>query len=368
MPRKNLLKHVKKIVVKIGTSSITDKGRISIKKISGFVDDVDRLIKKGYRLVIVTSGAIATGATTLGRKRDSITIPEKQALASVGQAILINEYRKHFDKKGIKVGQILLTEDDVKNRKRFVNARHTLDTLMEMGVIPIVNENDSVAIEEIKFGDNDTLSAHVACLIDADLLILLSDIDGFYREMDDPEPVEEIYEITDDVIERAGGSGSDHGTGGMLTKIKAADIIIRFGEMMIIANSRVENILGRIMNGDKIGTIFVGKDKQLKGKKRWISMRNPRGLIVLDAGAVEALRIKKKSLLASGIKSVTGHFEMGDVVELSDESGNKFGKGSVNYNRSELELIKGKRTADIKGILGSKYFDEVVNRNDLVLY
>ncbi|MCU0847979.1 MAG: glutamate 5-kinase [Spirochaetes bacterium] len=368
MPRKNLLKHVKKIVVKIGTSSITEKDGISIKKISGFVDDVDRLIKKGYRLVIVTSGAIATGATTLGRKRDSITIPEKQALASVGQVILINEYRKHFDKKGIKVGQILLTEDDVKNRKRFVNARHTLDTLMEMGVIPIVNENDSVAVEEIKFGDNDTLSAHVACLIDADLLILLSDIDGFFREMDDPEPVEEIYEITEDVVKRAGGSGSSHGTGGMFTKIKAADIIIRFGEMMVIANSGVKNVLGRIMNGDKIGTIFVGKNKQLKGKKRWISMRNPRGLLVLDAGAVEALRIKKKSLLASGIKSAAGHFEMGDVVELSDESGNKFGKGSINYNRSELELIKGKRTGEIKGILGSKYFDEVVNRNDLVLY
>jgi len=286
----------------------------------------------------------------------------------VGQTILMNEYRNKFNKKGLHVGQILLTEDDVKHRTRFINARHTLETLLHLGIIPIVNENDSVAVNEIKFGDNDMLSAHVSSLINAELLILLSDVDGFYMNMEDPEPVEEIYAISERIIERAGGTGSDYGTGGMMSKIRAAEIIIRFGEKMVIANAGTKRVLNRILDGEKIGTIFIGKNRQLTGKKRWLALRKPAGVLVLDDGAVKAIKIGKKSLLASGITSVTGDFGMGDIVELSGHDRKKIGKGIVNYGCDELDRIKGRKSSEIKKILGDNVFDEVINRDDLIVY
>ncbi len=368
MLRKNLIKKVRRIVIKVGSSSVTDAGLISARNISKIVDDVAELSGRGYQEVIVTSGAIAAGAGTLGKNVKSLTIPEKQACASVGQTILMNEYRSKFVKKGLQVGQILLTEDDVKNRVRFLNARHTLETLFHLGIIPIVNENDSVAVNEIKFGDNDMLSAHVASLINADLLVLLSDVDGFYFDMNDPEPIEEIHHITEKILERAGGTGSALGSGGMLSKIRAAEIIMRFGEMMIIANAKEKDVLVRIMNGEKIGTLFVGKSKPLSGKKKWLALRKPSGVLVLDSGAVQAIRIGKKSLLASGVTGVIGEFEMGTIVEMSDADENKIGKGIVNYAAEELQKIKGKRSADIKKILGDNIFKEVINRDDLIVY
>ena len=368
MPRKNLLEPVKRIVIKIGTSTITEKGHLSREKISVIVANIAELVKKGYQVVVVSSGAISAGAASLKRSKNSLTIPEKQALASVGQAILINEYRMLFSQHGFQVGQILLTEDDVKNRRRFLNARNTLDTLMGLGIIPIVNENDSVVVKEIKFGDNDTLSAHVSSLINADLLILLSDIEGFYWHLDDPEPVEEIYKITDEIIQRCGESGTEYGTGGMVTKIRAAEIIIRFGEKMIIANGNEKDVLLRIMRGEKIGTIFVGKEKRLSSRKKWLAVRSHKGTIVIDSGAEDALTGKKKSLLASGITGITGSFDMGDTVEICNSRGKKVGKGIVNYNHHELEMIKGKNSRDIEKILGSTFFDEVIHRDDLILF
>ncbi|MCP4135688.1 MAG: glutamate 5-kinase [bacterium] len=368
MPRNELLKQVKKIVVKVGTSTISEDGILSGKKISNLVSDLAALNQRGYQVVLVSSGAISAGAGELQKGREQLTIPEKQAFAAVGQAVLINQYRKYFSRKGFTVGQILLTEDDVKHRRRFLNARHTLNALLDLGVIPIVNENDSVMVKEIKIGDNDTLSAHVASLIDADVLILLSDIDGFYNDLKDPAPVEEISKITNDVLKKAGGSGSIHGTGGMLTKIKAAQIIIRFGEMMVIANGSMPGVLNRIMNGEKIGTIFVGREKPLSSKKKWLALRKGKGYVRIDAGAVAAIRERKKSLLASGIRSIEGHFGMGDIVEIVDEKKNSIGHGIVNYDHTELELIKGKKSTEIKKILGSTYFDEVINRDDLIIY
>ena len=368
MPRKDLIKHVKRIVVKVGTSTICTSNEISDKKISAIVRDVSALIQRGYQVVIVSSGAIAAGAGSMSRSNGSLTIPEKQALASVGQTVLMNTYRKYFTKKGIHVGQILLTEDDIKNRRRFLNARHTLEALLDMGVVPVINENDSVVVKEIKFGDNDTLAAHVSSLINADLLILLSDIDGFYRDLSDPEPVEEIYRITDEIIEHAGGTGSEYGTGGMITKIRAAEIIIRFGEKMIIANGAKEGVLSHIMNGEKIGTIFVGTSKPLSSRKKWLAIRNPKGKIIIDDGAVEAVLKKKKSLLATGICGIDGTFDMGDTVEITDMNGGSCGKGIVNYNNVELGIIKGKRTQEIRKLLGYKYYDEVINRDDLIVF
>ena len=364
MPRKNLIRNVRRIVVKIGSSSVTDKGIISGRKISAIVADVAELKRRGYQVVIVTSGAITSGAGSLDRSVKNLTIPEKQAFAAVGQTILMNEYRSRFSRHGLHVGQILLTEDDVRHRTRFLNARHTLETLLRLGIIPIVNENDSVAVTEIKFGDNDMLSAHVAGLINAGLLILLSDVDGFYMSMDDPEPVEEIYAINEQIYEMAGGFG----TGGMMSKIRAAEIIIRFGEKMIIANAGTRGVLSRIMTGEKIGTIFIGKDKPLLGRKKWLALRKTTGTLVIDEGAVRAIRVGKKSLLASGISGISGSFTMGDVVEITEGAKKRIGKGIVNYSSEELALIKGKKSGEIKKILGDNVFQEVINRDDLIVY
>ncbi len=355
-------------MVKVGSSSVTENGIISGRKISAIVSDVAELILRGYQVVIVTSGAITSGAGSLERNVKNLTIPEKQAFAAVGQTILMNEYRSKFNKHQLHVGQILLTEDDVKHRTRFLNARHTLETLLHLGIIPIVNENDSVAVNEIKFGDNDMLSAHVAGLINADLLILLSDVEGFFMNMEDPEPVEEIFSINEQIIKRAGGSGSDYGTGGMMSKIRAAEIIIRFGEKMLIANAGKKRVLTRIMAGEKIGTIFIGKNKPLLGKKRWLALRKTTGTLVIDEGAVRAIRVGKKSLLASGITELTGDFNMGDVVEITESSRTRIGKGIVNYSSDELALIKGKKTSEIKKILSDNVFQEVINRDDLIVY
>jgi len=369
VPRRELLKNTRRIVVKIGTSLVTDDGAIAPAKVSRLVKDIAAVIAGGRQVVVVSSGAIGAGCGALGRPRKSLSIPEKQAIAAVGQIVLINEWRKCFQREGYQVGQILLTEDDVKHRRRFLNARHTMHTLLEMGIVPVVNENDSVVVKEIKFGDNDTLSAHVTNIVQADLLVLLSDIDGFYRDLADPEPVEEIYKIDDDVIRMAGGAGSEQGTGGMATKIRAADIVIKSGEKMIIADGGVPGILPRILNGEKVGTIFVGKGGGLASKKRWIAFNMPaRGSITVDDGAVRAIRERKKSLLATGITAIDGKFDLGDAVEVMDAGGGRVGKGVVNYTRDELARIVGKKTDEIRKILGGTYYDEVINRDELIIF
>lgn len=369
MPRKELLATVKRIVVKIGTNIITENEKISLNKMSTLVNDIISLKKMGYEVVIVSSGAISAGSGALNRKRENLSIPQKQAFASVGQSILMNEYRKLFLDEGIEVGQILLTEDDVNNRKRFINARHTINTLLEFGVVPVVNENDTVAIDEIKFGDNDILSVHVSNIIEADLLILLSDVDGFYWDMSDSEPVEELCEITDEVITCAGFAGSIHGTGGMFSKIKAADIIIRSGEKMVIANGNEANVLTRIMSGEKLGTLFCNDERNLPSRKRWIAFNmKPKGKIMIDEGARNALCEEKKSLLSTGIIDIKGDFDQGDAVEIENIHSDLIGKGIVNYDCSELHLIMGKKTDEIREILGNAYYDEVINRDDLIVY
>jgi glutamate 5-kinase len=297
-----------------------------------------------------------------------LTIPEKQALAAVGQTILMNEYRNKFHRKGLRVGQVLLTEDDVRHRTRFLNARHTLEALFKLGIVPIVNENDTVAVHEIRFGDNDMLSAHVASLVHANLLVLLTDIDGFYMNLDDPAPVEEIRVVDDAIICRAGGAGSTYGTGGMLSKIHAARVMMQFGERMIIAPARKKMVLNRIMDGETIGTIFVGNDRQLSGRKRWLALRKAAGTIRLDPGAVVAICEGKKSLLASGITAIEGTFGMGDIVDLVDPEGRLIGKGISNYGSNELMLIKGKKSAEIKKILGENIFGETINRDNMIVY
>ncbi|MGV7928430.1 MAG: glutamate 5-kinase [Spirochaetota bacterium] len=369
MPRKGILKGVRRIVVKIGTSLITEDGKISRRCIERLVGDIAALIDQKYQVVVVTSGAISAGSGALGKKRENLSLPEKQAMAAVGQSILMDEYRKCFRKHGREIGQILLTEDDVKHRRRFLNARHTFNALIEMGVVPVVNENDSVAVKEIRFGDNDTLSAHVANIVEAGLLIILSDVEGFYRDLADEIPLEEIGAIDEDVRRRAGGAGSTHGTGGMATKIRAAEIIMKSGELMLIANGRKSGVLPAILRGEKLGTLFRGGNSHMQSRKRWIAfnMRSS-GSITIDGGAVNAIVSSKKSLLASGVTGVTGKFNPGDAVDVLNENGDTVGKGISNYSAAELSLIKGKKTRDIRGLLGGTYYEEVINRDDMIIY
>ncbi len=367
MKRIDHLKNVKRIVVKIGTSTITVDDKISTEKIKKIVDDVTFLINSGLQVIIVTSGAISAGAGVLKMSRNHLTIPERQALASIGQTQLMDKYRECFAEKNIHVGQMLLTEDDVRNRRRFLNARNTVNALLDLKVVPIINENDSVAVKEIKIGDNDTLSAHVLSLIEGDLLVLLSDINGFYYDLKDPEPMYEIFRIDDDIRNRAGGAGTVHGTGGMITKINSAEMIMRFGGKMIIADGKEPDIIKRIVSGERVGTLFIGENKHFNSRKKWISLRKAKGAITIDDGAVKALITGKKSLLATGVTGVKGKFDMGDIVEIFNINGEPLAKGIVHYNSGELDLIKGKRTDQIKSILGIKYFDEVINRDDLFI-
>jgi len=367
LKRIDYLKNIKRIVVKIGTSTITVNDKICTEKIEKIVEDISFLINKGLEVIVVTSGAISSGAGILNMTRNHLTIPERQALAAIGQTVLMDEYRECFLKKGFHVGQMLLTEDDMRNRRRFLNARNTLNSLLDFKVVPIINENDSVVIKEIKIGDNDTLSAQVLTLIEGDLLILLSDINGFYYDLKDPEPMWEISKIDDDIKKRAGGAGTVHGTGGMVTKINAAEMIMRFGGKMIIADGKEPDILKRIVSGERVGSLFIGEDRHFNSRKKWISLRKGKGTIRIDDGAVKALVTGKKSLLATGVSSVEGKFDMGDIIEIHDLKGEPVAKGIVNYNSDELEIVKGKRTDQIKSILGIKYFDEVINRDDLFI-
>jgi glutamate 5-kinase len=369
MPRKVLLKKVKRIVVKVGTSSVSEKGRLSDKKILKIVNEINILRKGGLEVVLVTSGAITAGCATLNKIRAGLSIPEKQALAAVGQAELINYYRKLFNKKGINIGQILLTDDDVRHRTRFLNARNTFNSLMSLDIVPIVNENDSVVINEIKIGDNDTLSAQVVNIVDAELLVILSDIKGFYWDLNDPEPVKKVKKITAEIYKRGGGTSSSCGTGGMFTKLKAADIIMKSGGMMIIADSTEKNILPRIMAGEEVGTLFIADGgKTLTSRKKWIVSRAAKGRLYLDKGACEAVIHRKKSLLSSGIRKIDGIFKPGDFVELADESENIIAKGIVNYSVSELNQALGLKTDKLKIIFGDKFLNEVVHRDNLVVF
>ncbi len=368
MPRSEYVTHIKRIVVKIGSSSITDDGRVCSDKIDSFVDQLHDLTSRGYEVLVVSSGSITAGAGETGKKLKHLTIPQKQALASVGQTLLMNEYRRSFQRYGLCVGQILMTEDDVKNRRRFLNLRNTCNTLLKMKIVPVINENDSVAVKEIKLGDNDTLSVYVANMVEAQLLVLLSDIDGFYHDLDDEAPADIIHRITPEIKKAAGGSGTEYGTGGMMTKINAADIIIRSGEMMVIARTEEENVLPRILNGERIGTLFVSdKEKYLPGKKRWISFNmKSKGVVTVDEGAHSALVHKKKSLLAIGITNAEGSFGPGDAVEI-EHGGTMFAKGVVNYSDTDLRKIIGKKSSEIDKILGERLYDEVIHRDNLII-
>jgi glutamate 5-kinase len=363
---------VKRLVVKIGTSSLmNDTGELAIKRIRSICADITAVAAEGIDVALVTSGAIGLGRKRLRMQNRPRTIPEKQAAAAVGQSELVQVYDRVFAEFGIVVGQVLVTRDDMKARGRYLNLINTFRKLFEFGVIPIVNENDTVAVEELRFENNDVLSALVACAIDADLLVLLTDIDGFYTA--DPHTDQNatrysvVDELTLDILEQATGPASSYGTGGFRTKLEAARICMSSGLEMVIAGADTENVISGVLSGWEIGTRFVPKRHHLTGRKRWFAFNLPiQGKVVVDDGAKEAVKYNGKSLLPSGITSVSGEFSHGDLVSICGLDGIEFARGLVNYSSREVDLIKGSNSADIQEILGYKDYDVVIHRDNLV--
>ncbi|MBY7734185.1 glutamate 5-kinase [Francisella philomiragia] len=373
MQRKDLLNVVKRVVVKVGTSTLTHQtGLLNINRIEKLVRQLADLHNQGYEVILVTSGAVGAGMGKLGLQQKPKTLPEKQAIAAVGQVALTHLYQKLFSEYGKNIAQLLLTKDDIANRERYLNARNAFSALLAKGVIPIVNENDAVVIDEIKVGDNDTLSALVANLIDADLLILLSDIDGLYTanpRMDSSAKLLNIIpEISDDIRAMAGDVGSKFGTGGMATKIKAAEIAVAGGVNMIIANGEDPKILLEIVSGEDIGTLFAKNNKkEITAKKHWITYSShKRGEIVIDQGAVLALK-QKKSLLPCGVLSINGDFQKGATVIISNDKQEEIATGLVNYSSQDLEKIKGCKSSEIANILGYRDYNEVIHVDNMFL-
>ncbi|WP_314024868.1 glutamate 5-kinase [Filifactor alocis] len=363
-------KKAKRVVVKLGSSSLTyENGKLNLIQIEQLVRQIADLKNQGHDVLVVSSGAISAGMGYLNYSKRPKTLPEKQACAAIGQGKLLHLYEKLFCEYGYSVGQILLTKEDFADRERFLNSRSVLNELLSKNIIPIINENDAVVVSEIKFGDNDTLSALVSTLIEADLLIILSDIDGLFDKNPqvhkDAKLIEYVEKIDSKIESLAGDSISNVGTGGMRTKINAAKIATRSGISVIIAKSNKQNVLNCILNGQKIGTFFVEEPHQLKLRKSWIAYNaRGRGQIVIDLGAYQAIE-NNKSLLPSGIIEVRGEFRKGDVVDILFE--NKIiGRGLTYFDYDALNKIKGKHSEEIEDIIGTKDYDEVIHKDNLV--
>ena len=370
MNKKEYLGEVKRVVIKVGTTTLThETGLLNLERIEILVRQIANLHNNGYEVMLVTSGAIGAGMGKLNLKNRPKTLPEKQAVAAVGQVALIHLYQKIFAEYGKNVGQLLLTASDINERNRYLNGRNTCFALFNAGVIPIINENDAIAVEEIKVGDNDTLSAFVATLVDADLLIILSDIDGLYdsnpKENPNAKLLPLITTLNEEIKAMAGDSNSKFGTGGMATKIKAAEIALNSGVNMVIAQGEKPENLIKIVRGEDIGTLFVKNKKGLKAKKHWLQYSSKKtGKLIIDDGAKIAV-LKHKSLLPSGIKEVEGSFQKGDVITVIDEEKNVLAVGIVNYSSDECQRIIGKQSKEIEKILGYKDYDEVLHINNM---
>lgn len=368
--RNEAVTRAKRIVVKVGSNILTGASGLNIDVVRSISSQLCWLCDQEREVVLVTSGAVSAGMRKIGLTQKPSSIPERQAAAAAGQAVLMMEYEHAFDLYGKKVAQILLTAEDMNSRKRYLNARNTLNTLLDWKIVPVINENDTVSIDEIKFGDNDNLSALVAMMVEADLLINLTDIDGLYDSdpRANPEAVllSEVVKMSSDLEEMASGAGSTVGTGGMLTKIKAARKATGSGIAMIIAKGSQQGIIRDIFQGRECGTYFRPSPRKPSAKKSWIAFTvKPKGTIILDEGAAEAVHVKGKSLLPSGIIEVKNDFGVGSPVEIRDKSGRLLGTGLVNYSSSDIRCIMGLKTNAIEDVLGGKPYDEVIHRDNM---
>ena len=373
MATRRQLGRVRRLVVKVGSGLITTAGAgADAGRIEALAADI-AAVTKGRDVVLVSSGAIVTGMARLGLGERPRSIPDKQAAAAVGQSALMWHYEAAFKRHGVAVGQVLLTAQDISDRARYLNARNTLAALLRFDVLPIVNENDTVAVEEIKVGDNDNLSALVAALIDADLLVLLTDVDGLYTEDPARSPtarkLDTVEAVTDEITRLVWDHEPGGSIGGMATKLQAAQKAAASGVPMIIANGRQRGVLARIVAGETVGTYFAPRADRLAARKAWIAFAvPPQGRLTVDAGALRALTRDRKSLLPSGLVGVDGDFASGEVVAVLDAAdGREFARGLVNFDADELRKIRGAKTHEIEDRLGYKSFDEVIHRDNLVI-
>ncbi|MDD3472208.1 MAG: glutamate 5-kinase [Syntrophaceae bacterium] len=370
--RLNILTHVRRVVVKLGSSVVTTDNGLDRKMIKDLADDIHAMRNMGKEFIIVSSGAVAAGVKRLGMKEGARTIPQKQAAAAVGQSRLMSAYDEAFGRYGIRVAQMLLTRDDLTHRQRYLNARNTLMTLLSWGVIPIINENDTVVVDEIKLGDNDNLSALVAVLASADLLLTLTDIEGL---MDcDPRvncnacliPVVET--ITPELKHLAGGTSSRVGRGGMASKLEAASKAQMSGVPMIITRGKVENVVRKALSGESCGTLILPAKEKISARKSWIRYNlRPEGAVKIDKGAAQAITHFGKSLLPIGIVDVEGSFDDGAAVDVIDQKNTKIAVGLANYSSDEMRRILGRQTAEIDWILGYRRYEEAIHADNLVI-
>jgi len=372
MMRKEILKDVKKVLIKIGSAVLTGDNGLDLNIIEQLVDEMVDLKKRGYHIVIVTSGAIASGKHRMGISGPLKSMPQKQAAAAIGQGRLMRVYSNAFGKHGIYVAQILLTMSDLTDRKRFLNIRNTLTTLMEWGVIPIINENDTVAVDEIKFGDNDQLAAMIANITEAHLLINLTSTDGLYdrnpNRSKKAKVIPVVSEISKVIEQAATDETSDVGSGGMKSKVQAAKKVTAFGIPYIIAAGKEKGILRDLCSGKERGTLFLPMKEHLNSRKYWIAFTlRSRGKLTVDDGAKKALIEEGKSLLPSGVIDVEGDFHVGDPILCLDGGGKILAKGLTNYGAEEVRKIMGLKTSKIQQVLGYKDYDEVIHRDNMAV-
>lgn len=372
--RKSFFGSCRRLVIKVGSAVLTGPqglNRVMVHRLSDQVAEL-RERNKDREIVIVTSGAVASGVRKIGLTERPRTIPHKQATAAVGQGVLMEAWEAAFDKYELLVAQLLLTSEDLAHRHRYLNARNTLETLMDWGILPIINENDTVVVEEIKFGDNDQLSAMIAGLIGADLVINLTDTQGLYdcdpRLNASARLIPVVHRVDAKVLACATPQPGAVGTGGMLSKINAARKCLASGIPMVIAPGKERDILLRLFDGEALGTLFLPRKRLYQGKKLWLAnLPKPAGDLILDEGAVLALQKRGKSLLPIGVREVRGTFGVGAPVRCLDAAGAVVGIGLSNYKSGEIQQIKGHHTEEIEGIIGYRHSDEVIHRNNFVL-
>lgn len=358
---------LRRVVVKVGSAVIAGNGKLRPKIITSVAADVTTLRAQGLEVVMVVSGAVAAGYAPMGLLQPPVEVVERQAAASVGQHRLMGILSKAFKKHRIHVAQLLMTPEDIENRRRFISARHTLQKLIGRGVVPIINENDALSDDENKVGDNDHLAALVTGLVSAELLVILSVVDGL-RSDGGAGPVISQVEIGSSVDHHISHSKSVSGVGGMHAKVAAARLASHWGVPTIVADGLVSGLLPRLVRGESIGTIFMPREKRLSARKQWIALRSRSlGALMVDGGAKAAIIERGASLLPSGIRAVQGHFAMGARVDLKDEQGGIFAVGLVSYSAHDIDRLKGRNQSEVKAILGFEYIREIINRDDMVV-
>ena len=365
--RQELVPKARRVVVKIGTNALTDtRGRLDVKFLGDMAGQITDLVHAGVGVTVVSSGAVGAGIAELDLSGRPKTLPMLQATAAVGQGQLMRHFYDAFGRRGLKVAQILVTRDTFENRTQYLNIRNTIAALHDVSAVPIVNENDSVAVDELRFGDNDIIAAHITNLLRADLLVMLTTVDGVKRGA---KVLDVLEDLTAAAVELPTGARSTGGSGGMAAKLQAAGTVTSAGEVAIIANARTPDILNRLMAGERLGTLCVPAAGKMSARRRWIGhAARSAGRITVDAGAAEALTRRGKSLLPSGVTDAVGDFDKGDTVAIVDPTGKRIARGLTNYSAEQVRAIQGLKTSQIaKALGGTKPYDEIVHRNNMTL-